>query len=303
MNNKFYDIAFNDSLTSYAYELYCSFEHRQTVNCTEEFFNQGFLKDSVWDKYAEYLYKCKDCSYFKHDIGFYFGEGHYTKDFSKKEIFVLNVKNTEELNRVVANLPANTKTVWIGSTNPVNYSALEKLTQLQTVCIGLGAKDILWNMEKTTNLDVLEIQLCANAPEVAEIKKAKSLRHLCLDIHTSQMNNTIIPTFSFLKEMPNLDSLVISGVTTQDNNIDDLINIPNLKRLWISPDLYSTEDYAKFESLKFRIFDEYGIYRCDKKEASIEDIRPLGKGKRYFKTEKSKEKFVVQYRAIMQKYR
>ncbi len=303
MNNKFYDIAFYDSLTFYTYELYCSPEDRKTVNCTEEFFNQGFLKDSVWDQYAEYAYRCKDCPCFKHDIGFYFGGGHYTNNFSQKETFVINVKNTEELILVVENLPADTKTIWIGSTKPVNYSALERFTQLQTVCIGLREKDILWDMEKTPNLDVLEIQLGANAPEIAAIKKAKRLRHLCLDTHTAQINKTTIPSFSFLKEMPNLDSLVISGVTAQDNNIDDLINIPNLKRIWISPDIYSTEDYAKFESLKFRIYNEYGIYEYDKEEESIEAIRPLGKGKRYFKTEQSKERFIAQYRSIMEKFK
>ena len=155
MNNNFYDIAFNESLTFYTYELYCSPEDREIVNCTKEFFNQGFLKDSMWDKYAEYSYKCKDCPHFKDDIGFYFGDGHYTNDFSTKETFVISIKNTEELNLVVENLPINTKTIWIGSTKPINYSALEKLIQLQTVCIGLGAKDILWDMQKTPNLDVL----------------------------------------------------------------------------------------------------------------------------------------------------
>ena len=302
MNNKFYDVAFNESLTFYTYKLYCSPKDREIVNCTKEFYNQGFFKDLMWDKYAEYSYKCKDCPHFKHDIGFYFGDGHYTNDFSTKDTFVISVKNTEELNLVVENLPTNTKTIWIGSTNPIDYSALEKLTRLQTVCIGLGAKDILWDMQKTPNLDVLEIQLGANAPEITEITKAKNLRHLCLNIHTSQINNTVIPTFSFLKEMPRLDSLIISGVATQDNNIDDLINIPNLKRLWISPHIYSTEDYAKFEALKFKIYDEYGIYENDKEEATIEDIRPLGRGKRYFKSEKSKEKFISQYKSLMQKY-
>lgn len=302
MNNKFYDIAFSETLTFYAYELYCSPDDRERAKCTEEFFNQGFLKNSVWDQHAQYVYKCKDCPYFKHEIGFYFGNGHYSNDFSSKEIFVIKVKNTEELNLVVENLPANTKTIWIGSVNPVNYSALEKLTQLQTVCIGLGAKDILWDMSKTPDLDVLEIQLGAAAPEIAEINKAKRLRHLCLTIHTSQISNTVVPTFSFLKEMPDLDSLIISGVAAQDNHIDDLINTPNLRRLWISPDIYSTEDYAKFEALRFKIFDEYGIYEYDKEEAAIEHIRPLGKGKRYFKTEKSKERFLVQYQRLMQKY-
>ena len=44
MNNKFYDIAFNESLSFYQYELYCSVDNREIANCTEEFFNQGFLK-------------------------------------------------------------------------------------------------------------------------------------------------------------------------------------------------------------------------------------------------------------------
>ena len=123
-----------------------------------------------------------------------------------------------------------------------------------------------------------------------------------MNVHISQINKTVLPTFSFLKEMQSLDSLIISGVTAEDNNIDDLINIPNLKRLWISPDIYSNEDYAKFEALKFRIFDEYGIFGYNKEKESIEDMRPLGKGKRYFRSERSKEKFIAQYKSIMEKY-
>ena len=69
--------------------------------------------------------------------------------------------------------------------------------------------------------------------------------------------------------MLSLDSLVISGVTTQDNNIDDLINIPNLKRLWISPDIYLAEDYAKFEALKFKIYDEYDNSELSKYEEEL----------------------------------
>ena len=302
MNNKFYDIAFNDSLSFYTYEMYCSFKNRESINCTEEFHNQGFFKNSTWDCYAEYLYKCKDCPYFKHDIGFYFGDNHYTNDFSNKKIFVIKIRNTEELNLVVENLPDMTKAIWIRANKPINYSALEKLTKLQTVYMELTSKDILWNMDKTPNLDVLEIELGSNAPELSKISKGKSLRHLCLNTHISQTNNTIIPTLSFLKEMPNLDSLVISGVATQDNNIDDLINIPNLKRLWISPDIYSTEDFAKFEALKFKIYDEYGIYESHEEEPTIEDIRPLGKGKRYFKSEKSKEKFILKYKNMMKEH-
>ena len=303
MNNNFYDIAFHDTLGFYTYEMRCTGEERENVRCTEEFFNQGFLEDSVWDKYAEYLYKCKDCPYFKHDIGFYYGDNHFTNNFASKEIFVVQVKDTEELNLVVDQLPINTIAIWIGARKSINYSALEKLTQLQTVCISVTANDVLWNMEKNPDLDVLEIELGATAPDLTKLQNAKSLRHLGLTVHISQTHNTVIPSFAFLSQMPNLDSLVISSVSAQDDNIDDLIKIPSLKRLWISPHLYSTEDYAKFEALKFKIYDEYGIYEHNREEPTIQEIRPLGKGKRYFKTEEAKDKFIQRYKSMMQKYR
>ena len=66
--------------------------------------------------------------------------------------------------------------------------------------------------------------------------------------------------------------------------------------------IYSTEDFAKFEALKFKIYDEYGIYESHEEEPTIEDIRPLGKGKRYFKSEKSKEKFILKYKNMMKEH-
>lgn len=55
------------------------------------------------------------------------------------------------------------------------------------------------------------------------------------------------------------------------------------------------------DGVKNEIFDEYGIYAYNE-EATIEETRPLGKGKRCFKNEKSKEKLIVQYKNMMQKY-
>lgn len=55
--------------------------------------------------------------------------------------------------------------------------------------------------------------------------------------------------------------------------------------------------YGKFEALKFKIYDEYGIYKN-----GDDYMRPLGKGGRLFHSTKSKEKFEEEYRALMQKY-
>ena len=58
-------------------------------------------------------------------------------------------------------------------------------------------------------------------------------------------------------------------------------------------DEYVIKDFAK--ALKFKIFNEYGIFEYNIDEATIDDIRPLGKGKRYFKTEETKKNFILQY--------
>ncbi len=303
MENKFYDIAFRDSLTYYRYDLRCSGQNREDEKCLEEFEEQGFFKDFEWDRYAEYQYKCKDCPHFKHHVGFYFGDDKYTNDFSSKEIFVVGVGDTEELNRVVENMPVCAKALWIGGRKSMNYSALERLTGLESVCIGLNSGDVLWDMTKTPSLEVLEIQVGMNPPDITRIGESASLRHLGLLTLTSQVGNTVFPSLSFLKTMPSLDSLVLSNVASAEGSIDDLIEIPSLKRLWVSPHLFSTEDYAKFEALRFKIFDEYGIFKSEREESAIEDMRPLGRGKRWFKNEQSKEKFSRLYKSMMDSFR
>ena len=51
-------------------------------------------------------------------------------------------------------------------------------------------------------------------------------------------------------------------------------------------------------SLKFKIYDEYGIY-----QNGDDYIRPLGKGGRLFRSDKSRAKFEEEYRFLMSKFK
>ena len=86
----------------------------------------------------------------------------------------------------------------------------------------------------------------------------------------------------------------------RENNVylKDCINIPNLEKLWISPHTFETEQFAKFEALKFKIYDEYGIYKN-----GDDYIRPLGKGGRTFRSEKAKIAYQEEYAKMMEKYK
>jgi hypothetical protein len=57
------------------------------------------------------------------------------------------------------------------------------------------------------------------------------------------------------------------------------------------------QDFAKFEALKFKIFEEYGIFQ------NGDFSCPLGKGERIFRSEKSKEVFKQKYYDIMSIYK
>ncbi len=295
----FYNIAFEEGLAFHRLDMYCSADNREEVACTDEFYRQGFLKDLVWDTYAEYQYKCKNCPYFKHNIGYYYGEGKHTDNLNEKEIFVISVKNTDDLNKAVGLLPKHTKALWLNSIASIDYSAIADLSMLETVCIDVTKNITLWDMTKTPNLQMLELNVGTNVPDLSALKAAKSLRHFGMIVHISQINNSFIPSFSTFKEMPSLDSLTLSGIASEDNNIDDLIEIPNLKRLWISPNIFTVEEYAKFEALKFKISEEYGIYSFNEEE---NEYCPYGKGKRRIKTQKAKEKFMAEYKVLMEKY-
>ena len=74
--------------------------------------------------------------------------------------------------------------------------------------------------------------------------------------------------------------------------------LDSLEYLWISPNLFPMECYARFEAQKFKLSDEYGIY-CDESDQSY----PYGKGRRVMSTPAAKEKYLREYNLILEKYK
>ncbi len=277
-------------------DIFCSFEQKEEIKCREEFFEQGFCKNSNWDLGAEYRYKCHTCRYFHHDIGFYFGDGVYSNDFDSKDTFFIKVKTSNELAQVVKHMP-NAKSVFLIQGRNFDLSPIEELTTLESIQFDIGSKDVLWDMSKTPNLRVLEIWMGKTPAPLDMLSKAHSVEYFNLQAFVSQTSATVLPSFDFFKGMVNLKGVVLAAVTNASKNIDALIELTRIERLWVSPNLFPTEEYAKFEARKFKIYNQFGIF------GNNDFSCPFGIGKRQFQSEKSKERFLCEYKSLMNKYR
>ena len=285
----------------YIPEVYsCDYNTRKTVGCTEQFYQMGFLKNGVWDYYAEYQTLCKTCSNLPRYMGIYYGENKYTDNIQTKEMVVCycKISTHEELTKFVSTVSKTTKAILFNDIRVDNLDILEDLHELECVIISYCPKlNSFWNFERTPRLKVLKYQGNRHFIDITQIEKAINLEYFEIDVLTSQSNLNFIQSFESLTKLKKLKEVVLRGVMCLDNNIDSLINISNLEKLWISPNTFSLDDFAKFESLKFKIFEEYGIFQ------NGDFSCPLGKGGRVFRSEKSKEAFKQKYYDIMSIYK
>ena len=156
-----------------------------------------------------------------------------------------------------------------------------------------------WNFTKTQKLKVLEYVSNTHMTDISEMSSAVSLEYFGISTLMGRLDKlSYVDSFYPLTKLPNLKELALECAMCSDGNIDNLINIPNLEKLWISPHTFETEQFAKFEALKFKIYDEYGIYKN-----GDDYIQPLGKGGRLFHSAKAKEKFEEEYRSLMLKFK
>ena len=296
----------NDWKTPYSYFLddtiyNCDYNIREEIGCIEKFRKWGFLKDLKWDFFAEYKALCKNCKHYKHDIGVYFGNGNCTDNFQNKNTILCRtkIKNQDELSLFISLVPKTVKAIYFDDVQTADLSALTKLISLECVVISYCPKLIsFWDFEKTPSLKVLKYTANSHIKDLSELSKAENLEYFEIDSLISNTNINYVDSFYPLTKLKNLRQVSFSALTCLDKNIDNLINIPNLCKMWISPNTFPTEDFAKFETLKFKIYDEYGIYQNGK-----DFICPLGKGKRFFTSDKAKDKHLKNYLELMNKYR
>ena len=277
----------------------CDYETKQKIGCIEKFQSWGFLKNLRWDYNAEYQTLCKDCPHFRHDIGIYFGNGNYTDNISNMDIvFCLgDIHSQDELLKLTSVVSKDVKAITFGNISIDNLYALSAFHNLECVSVSYCPKlEHFWNFEETPNFKVLEFTANTRLTDISEISNAKSLEYLGIETLTSRTNLNYIKSFYPLTKLSNLKEVSLNATMCIDNDIDNLINIPNLCELWISPHTFQTEDFAKFEALKFKIYDEYGIFQ------NGDYACPLGKGVRGFRSEKSKDDFKKKYMRLMAKY-
>ena len=156
-----------------------------------------------------------------------------------------------------------------------------------------------WDFTKTPKLKVLEYVSNTRMTDISEMSSAVSLEYFGIRTLTGRLDKlSYVDSFYPLTQLPNLKELSLECAMCSDGNIDNLINIPNLEKLWISPHTFETTQFAKFEALKFKIYDEYGIYKN-----GDDYVRPLGKGGRTFRSEKGKIAYQEEYAKMMEKYK
>ena len=283
---------------------HCSSDTRESVGCTEKFYELGFFDMSRggWDLYAEYQTLCKTCPHYTHDISLYFGIGKYTDNISESDTVWCRYKISKksEFEDLLSVIPKEIKAISFADFRLETLAGLEAFPNLECVLIDYAPKLLhFWDFTKTPKLKVLEYVSNTRLTNLNEISEAKSLEYFGISTLMSRLDKlSYVDSFYPLTKLPNLKELSLECAMCSDGNIDNLINIPNLEKLWISPHTFETTQFAKFEALKFKIYDEYGIYKN-----GDDYVRPLGKGGRLFRSEKSKAQFEEEYRSLMLKFK
>ncbi len=283
---------------------HCSSDTREAVGCTEKFYELGYFDMSRggWDLYAEYQTLCKNCPHYTHDISLYFGIGKYTDNISESDTVWCRYKISKksEFEDFLSVIPKEIKAISFADFRLESLAELENFPNLECVLINYAPKLLhFWDFKKTPKLKVLEYVSNARLTDISQIASAVSLEYFGITTLISRLDKLYyVDSFYPLAQLPNLKELSLECVMCSDKNVDNLVNIPNLEKLWISPHTFETEQFAKFEALKFKIYDEYGIY-----QNGDDYIRPLGKGGRLFRSEKAKAQFEEEYRSLMLKFK
>ncbi len=274
----------------------CSAKTKKRLQCS------GVEIDVVDDREYSWLdvvvrgnRKCGKCEYLCEQQGFYYGKGKYSADFYLQEYVTLNkIRTQEEFETICAGINPDVKGMIVRGTVS-NASVLERFEKLEYVNFEGHRISHFWNTSYTPNLKI--VRICTNKyfQTLSGLENAKKLE--CLELYT-QTSDVCIHKFDSLKpisKLQNLQEIVMSATEPNDHNIEYLIELPNLKYLWMSPNLLPTEKYAEFEAKKFKLSDEYGIFY-----ENSEDIFPYGKGKRIMHSDQQKQRYLSDYRKLLQ---
>ena len=282
---------------------YCTYGERlSSQNC---FIHQENYKLNSVQQWNEY---CSKCVYGNKKIGICAiqpqtkAKFHFSNNFSKQKEYLIQCKKQADAEYIISYMNPNAEKICSHHGEVEDFSFLGKFEYLSDLRLSSSrATHLSWNMSKTPRLTSLSIE-GKYLFDISAIQNAKALRIFEFTIATSRTDRQNIQSLSTLSSLPLLERVEIQGASIADENIDHLIAIPNLQSVFISPNTYKLEDFAKFEAQKFKIGQEYGVYREDDEYLYCygKDVRPLTIPKE--KTMKIQE-YLNKYYALMEKYK
>ena len=282
----------------YLYEHFyesCTVESKLSIGCS------GVELDADYSWFQVVLCgekKCRECAFRFENQGFYYGKNDFSNSFINQEFVRLkNIRSQEEFEAVCGKICNEIRGIIIDG-NVSDASSLERFEKLEFVVFEGHRLSRFWNTAKNPKLRMLTVWINKHLQSLSGLEYAENLECLQFYKAPSDVGSHRVESFEPLSKLPRLKELILSSTGSFDADMEYLIRIPSLEYLWISPNLFSTESYAKFEAKKFKIFDEYGIYLEE-----FHDIYPYGKGKRVMHTAEQKKRYLAQYNEFLQKYR
>ena len=240
---------------------------------------------------------CRDCPFAADRKGIYRGKRTFSPGFEEQEYVDLKLRSQEELEFVCSRISPDVRGIRIWGAFS-DGSPLEKFKKLEYIELTDQRIPCFWDLSE--NPELRYITVCANRhfASLAGLEKAKKLECLHLWTAASQLSSIKIDSLAPLAGLKDLKDVILSGVEPTDHNMDYLIDLPGLRYLWVSPNVFPMECYARFEAKKFMLGEEYGIYADEG-----DDTYPWGKGKRVLHGAEQKTNFLRQYMELVRQFR
>ncbi len=239
----------------------CSYDERlSTPNC---FVSQDIVGLNLVQSWNGH---CSQCVYGNKNIGIVTVTHQpkpaflFSNEFSKQKEYLICCKKQAEIEHILPFINPLAEKICFFDGQIEDFAFLEKFPCLTHLRFSSSrCTHLSWNIQKTPNLLHLSVE-GKRLFDISAVQFAYKLQVFEFTIATSRTDRQAIQSLAGLSNLPLLERVEIQGARLQDENIDHLISIPNLKSLWVSPDMYSTESFAKFEKKKFKINQKYGIF-------------------------------------------
>lgn len=261
-----------------------------------------FCPVTSWDEY------CSKCLLGNQNIGICgFGQSfqkNISTRFEEKTEYLIQCKTQKQLMQIVPLINPNAESIDFGWGQIEDFSFLENFGKLKYIAFNSSrVHNIQWDVSKTPRLEQLVV-MGRQLSDLSQLRHALNLRSFRFLIETSRMDRQNITSLEPISQLPNLEEVEIQGARLVDENIEHLITIPKLKKLFVSPDMYNMESFAKFEAEKFIINEEYGVY-CNKENDDCvwgygNDLTRLRIPK---KNPEKIRSYLTQYYDLMNKYK